>query len=188
MLNVTQAKSVVSSLTLLATVVLANSAIAASSDSQLPFSSINPTTAASDPAFVDFKAEVLLIPCLLIKNAGPEAEGSFYSVKMVPQLTLKASKLDWKVVKAELAPECKEKQDNPFVVAQEQTKPVKPQTTNQPSSNSKPAVVTQPSTTPKPVIPNQPSTPAQSKPSSTSQSTTSSTLTPSGLPNVIMPW
>lgn len=186
MLNVTQAKSVVSSLALLATLVLANSTFASNSDSQLPFSSVN--QAASDPTFIDFKAEVLQIPCLLIKNAGPEAEGSFYSVKMVPQFTLKASKLDWKVVKAELAPECKEKQGNPFAVAQEQTKPVKQETTNQPSSTSKPAVVTQPLTTPKPVTPAQPSTPIQSKPSSTSQSTSSTKPTLSPLPNTIMPW
>lgn len=81
----------------------------------------NQNTPFDGTAFVDFKDEVIVIPCLLIKGFNPGADGSFYRVKMHPQHNLKASSIDWTIVAATPAPECKKQGDNPFDVVNDQS-------------------------------------------------------------------
>jgi hypothetical protein len=62
-------------------------------------------------AYVDFKEEAIVIPCLLIKGFDLIGENTFYRVKMKQQHFQKGSAMDWKVVEAIPAPACTKPSD-----------------------------------------------------------------------------
>ncbi len=66
----------------------------------------NPFDTFDRTASVDFKKDLIDIPCLLIKGFSREIDGTYYHIQMEPQDVLFRNISDWKVKYVKEAPEC----------------------------------------------------------------------------------
>lgn len=109
-----------------------------------PFINQQPAVIPQDrTAFVDFKDQVIVVPCLLIKGFELIGDNVFYRVKLKQQRIQQGNAADWKVIEATPAPECITP-DEPPVIDDQPTTTGDGTPTEQPVTNTPP--IDQPTT------------------------------------------